>query len=79
MLVSRLVASSANAFVFLLVGPRGGGAVGGHSMVSPLSQEGGCRMVAAVQRGGQVGRPSARVDKGLPGHRLKVGFAQLTN
>ena len=73
MLVCRIVASSFDALILLLSGPRLGGTASWDALVSPCSEKGSCRVVDVVQVGGKVGRPSKPVDEGFPrGGRCEV-------
>ena len=67
MIVGGLVASTADALVFLVVGPGGGVAFGRHSFIAPAPQESGGGMIDVIKSGGQVGSSSELGDKGLPG------------
>ena len=73
------VASTADALVFLLVGPGGRVGFGRHPVVPPQTQEVSRWVLAIVESGGQVGGSSEFVHEGLPGVGPFEGLAQLTD
>ena len=76
MLGSRLVATSADAFVLLVGGPWRGLVECGYSVVSPVGEERDGWMIDLFQLRGEVGAPSELGHKGLPGLCLRIGVTK---
>ena len=67
MLACRFVAATADAFLELFVGPRGGVCFGGDSFVSPSAEKWDSWVIDIFQVRGKVGTPSKVGDEGFPG------------